>query len=87
MQHRFEDALADEVHRMLEDGVVQHVEEIDLGLILGAATRSRPAHQPVPRPLRRSERVFGGRFHEPRSSGRLALTAAARRERALDRAP
>ncbi|MGN6408143.1 MAG: 3-hydroxyacyl-CoA dehydrogenase NAD-binding domain-containing protein, partial [Curtobacterium sp.] len=28
MQQRFEDALADEVHRMLEDGVVQHVEEI-----------------------------------------------------------
>ena len=33
---RVEDGLADEIHRMLEDGVVAAPEDIDLCLILGA---------------------------------------------------
>ncbi|MCP1501846.1 3-hydroxyacyl-CoA dehydrogenase/enoyl-CoA hydratase/carnithine racemase [Curtobacterium herbarum] len=66
MQRRFEDALADEVHRMLEDGVVQHVEEIDLGLILGAGYPFQAGGiSPYLDRSGASERVFGGTFHEP----------------------
>jgi 3-hydroxyacyl-CoA dehydrogenase/enoyl-CoA hydratase/carnithine racemase len=66
MQQRFEDALADEVHRMLEDQVVQHVEEIDLGLILGAGYPFQAGGiSPYLDRSGASERVFGGTFHEP----------------------
>ncbi|MFJ4219529.1 3-hydroxyacyl-CoA dehydrogenase NAD-binding domain-containing protein [Curtobacterium luteum] len=66
MQQRFEDALADEVHRMLEDGVVQHVEEIDLGLILGAGYPFQAGGiSPYLDRSGASERVFGGTFHDP----------------------
>lgn len=70
MQHRFEDALADEVHRMLEDGVVQHVEEIDLGLILGAGYPFQAGGiSPYLDRSGASERVFGGTFHQPQIVG------------------
>lgn len=66
MQQRFEDALADEVHRMLADGVVQHVEEIDLGLILGAGYPFQAGGiSPYLDRSGASERVFGGTFHDP----------------------
>jgi len=66
MQRRFEDALADEVHRMLEDGVVQHVEEIDLGLILGAGYPFQAGGiSPYLDRSGASERVFSGTFHDP----------------------
>jgi 3-hydroxyacyl-CoA dehydrogenase/enoyl-CoA hydratase/carnithine racemase len=66
MQQRFEDALADEVHRMLEDHVVEHVEEIDLGLILGAGYPFQAGGiSPYLDRAGASERVFGGSFHEP----------------------
>ncbi len=66
MQQRFEDALADEVHRMLDDHVVEHVEEIDLGLILGAGYPFQAGGiSPYLDRSGASERVFGGRFHDP----------------------
>ncbi len=66
MQQRFEDALADELHRMLEDEVVQHVEEIDLGLILGAGYPFQAGGiSPHLDRSGASERVFGGSFHDP----------------------
>jgi len=70
MQRRFEDALADELHRMLEDRVVEHVEEIDLGLILGAGYPFQAGGiSPYLDRSGASERVFGGTFHEPRIVG------------------
>ncbi|MDP9738124.1 3-hydroxyacyl-CoA dehydrogenase NAD-binding domain-containing protein [Curtobacterium sp. 260] len=66
MQQRFEDALADEVHRMLEDHVVEHVEEIDLGLILGAGYPFQAGGiSPYLDRSGASERVFGATFHTP----------------------
>ncbi|MDN5763233.1 MAG: 3-hydroxyacyl-CoA dehydrogenase, partial [Microlunatus sp.] len=60
---RVEDGLADEIHRMLEDGVVSAAEDIDLCLILGAGW---PFHLGGITPyLDRtgvSERVLGQRF-------------------------
>ncbi|MDM7890047.1 3-hydroxyacyl-CoA dehydrogenase NAD-binding domain-containing protein [Curtobacterium sp. RHCJP20] len=70
MQQRFEDALADEVHRMLEDHVVEHVEEIDLGLILGAGYPFQAGGiSPYLDRSGASERVFGGTFHDPKVVG------------------
>ncbi|UBQ03941.1 3-hydroxyacyl-CoA dehydrogenase NAD-binding domain-containing protein [Curtobacterium sp. TXMA1] len=70
MQQRFEDALADEVHRMLEDRVVEHVEEIDLGLILGAGYPFQAGGiSPYLDRSGASERVFGGTFHDPKVVG------------------
>lgn len=70
MQQRFEDALADEVHRMLEDRVVEHVEEIDLGLILGAGYPFQAGGiSPYLDRSGASERVFGGTFHDPEIVG------------------
>ena len=70
MQQRFEDALADEVHRMLEDRVVEHVEEIDLGLILGAGYPFQAGGiSPYLDRSGASERVFGGSFHTPKIVG------------------
>ncbi len=63
---RFEDGLADEVHRMLEDQVVAEPEDIDLCLILGAGY---PFHMggltPYLDRVGASERAFGGTFHTP----------------------
>ncbi|HEY8588617.1 MAG TPA: 3-hydroxyacyl-CoA dehydrogenase NAD-binding domain-containing protein [Naasia sp.] len=63
---RIEDGLADEVHRMLDEKVVEAAEDIDLCLILGAGY---PFHMGGLTPyLDRSgasERAFGGTFHTP----------------------
>ncbi|MCU1438433.1 MAG: 3-hydroxyacyl-CoA dehydrogenase, partial [Naasia sp.] len=63
---RVEDGLADEIHRMLEEGVVGAPEDIDLCLILGAGW---PFHMGGATPyldrVGASERVFGTTFHTP----------------------
>jgi 3-hydroxyacyl-CoA dehydrogenase/enoyl-CoA hydratase/carnithine racemase len=66
IRRRVEDGLADEIHRMLEDGVVHAPEDIDLCLILGAGW---PFHMGGATPyldrVGASERVFGDTFHHP----------------------
>lgn len=70
---RIEDGLADEIKRMLDDGVVAAAEDIDLCMILGAGW---PFHMggitPYLDRVGASERVFGGTFHEPRIAGPTA---------------
>jgi 3-hydroxyacyl-CoA dehydrogenase len=67
---RVEDGLADEIHRMLQEGVVSAPEDIDLCLILGAGY---PFHAggitPYLDRTGASERVFGATFHSPRIAG------------------
>jgi 3-hydroxyacyl-CoA dehydrogenase/enoyl-CoA hydratase/carnithine racemase len=73
IQQRFEDALADELHRMLEDGVVSAVEDIDLGLVLGAGYPFQAGGiSPYLDRVGASERVFGGTFHDPKIVGPAA---------------
>jgi 3-hydroxyacyl-CoA dehydrogenase/enoyl-CoA hydratase/carnithine racemase len=63
---RIEDGLADEIHRMLEDGVVSAAEDIDLCLILGAGYPFQMGGvTPYLDRVGASERVFGGTFHSP----------------------
>lgn len=66
----FEDGLADEIKRMLDDNVVAAAEDIDLCMILGAAW---PFHAGGATPyldrVGASERVFGATFHDPRIEG------------------
>jgi 3-hydroxyacyl-CoA dehydrogenase/enoyl-CoA hydratase/carnithine racemase len=63
---RIEDGLADEVHRMLEDGVVSAPEDIDLCLILGAGYPFQMGGvTPYLDRVGASERVFGTTFHTP----------------------
>ena len=63
---RVEDGLADEIHRMLEDGVVEAPEDIDLCLILGAGWPFQMGGAtPYLDRVGASERVFGGTFHMP----------------------
>ncbi|ONI63673.1 3-hydroxyacyl-CoA dehydrogenase [Leifsonia sp. ALI-44-B] len=66
IRRRVEDGLADEIHRMLEDGVVHAPEDIDLCLILGAGW---PFHMGGATPyldrVGASERVFDDTFHHP----------------------
>jgi len=63
---RIEDGLADEIHRMLEDGVVPAPEDIDLCLILGAGWPFQMGGAtPYLDRVGASERVFGGTFHTP----------------------
>ena len=63
---RIEDGLADEVHRMLEDGVVSAAEDVDLCLILGAGYPFQMGGvTPYLDRVGASERVFGTTFHNP----------------------
>lgn len=63
---RVEDGLADEIHRMLEDGVVAAAEDIDLCLILGAGWPFQMGGAtPYLDRVGASERVFGSTFHVP----------------------
>lgn len=63
---RVEDGLADEIHRMLEDGVVAAAEDIDLCLILGAGWPFQMGGAtPYLDRVGASERVFGDTFHHP----------------------
>lgn len=67
---RVEDGLADEIRRMLDEGVVHTAEDIDLCMILGAGW---PFHMGGATPyldrVGASERVFGATFHNPPISG------------------
>ncbi len=63
---RIEDGLADEIHRMLEDNVVEAAEDIDLCLILGAGYPFQMGGAtPYLDRVGASERVFGDTFHHP----------------------
>lgn len=64
---RFEDGLADEIHRMLDDDrVVAAAEDIDLGMILGAGYPFQMGGiTPYLDRVGASERAFGGTFHYP----------------------
>jgi len=66
LQKRIEDGLADEIHRMLEDGVVAAAEDIDLGMILGAGWPFQMGGAtPYLDRVGASERAFGDTFHHP----------------------
>lgn len=67
---RLQDGLADEVHRMLEDGVVVAPEDIDLCMILGAGFPFQMGGvTPYLDRVGASERVFGDTFHHPPVKG------------------
>jgi 3-hydroxyacyl-CoA dehydrogenase/enoyl-CoA hydratase/carnithine racemase len=70
LQRRIEDGLADEIHRMLEDKVVEAPEDIDLCLILGAGYPFQMGGAtPYLDRVGASERVFGTTFHNPPIKG------------------
>ncbi len=70
LTQRLEDGLADEIHRMLADGVVAAPEDIDLCMILGAGWPFQMGGvTPFLDRVGASERVFGGTFHDPRIRG------------------
>ncbi len=63
---RVEDGLADEIHRMLKDGVVSAPEDIDLCLLLGAGWPFQMGGvTPYLDRVGASQRVFGSTFHTP----------------------
>ncbi|OIU88926.1 3-hydroxyacyl-CoA dehydrogenase NAD-binding domain-containing protein [Microbacterium sp. AR7-10] len=63
---RVQDGLAQEIHLMLDEGVVPEVEDIDLCLILGAGWPFIDGGaSPYLDREGASERVFGGTFHTP----------------------
>jgi 3-hydroxyacyl-CoA dehydrogenase/enoyl-CoA hydratase/carnithine racemase len=67
---RIEDGLADEIGRMLDDGVVAAAEDIDLCLILGAGWPFQMGGvTPYLDRVGASERVRGRLFHEPAIRG------------------
>jgi 3-hydroxyacyl-CoA dehydrogenase/enoyl-CoA hydratase/carnithine racemase len=75
---RIEDGLADEVKRMLDDGVVGAPEDIDLCLILGAGWPFQMGGiTPYLDRVGASERVFGGTFHTPPIRGVLPVAVDA----------
>ena len=66
LTQRLEDGLADEIHRMLEDGVVAAPEDIDLCMILGAGWPFQMGGiTPFLDRVGASERAFGDTFHHP----------------------
>jgi 3-hydroxyacyl-CoA dehydrogenase/enoyl-CoA hydratase/carnithine racemase len=66
LQSRIEDGLADEIHRMLEDGVVAAADDVDLGMILGAGWPFQMGGAtPYLDRVGASERAFGDTFHHP----------------------
>lgn len=67
---RLEDGLADEIHRMLQDGVVAGPEDIDLCMIMGAGWPFQLGGiTPYLDRVGASQRVFGGTFHDPQIKG------------------
>ncbi|WP_072313633.1 3-hydroxyacyl-CoA dehydrogenase NAD-binding domain-containing protein [Agrococcus sp. Marseille-P2731] len=67
---RIEDGLADEIKRMLDDGVVEAAEDIDLCMILGAGWPFQMGGiTPYLDRSGASQRAFGGTFHEPQIAG------------------
>ena len=78
LQRRFEDGLADEIKRMLDDDVVHAAEDIDLCMILGAGYPFQMGGvTPYLDRVGASERVFGGTFHTPPIRGVGAVPALA----------
>jgi 3-hydroxyacyl-CoA dehydrogenase len=70
LTQRLEDGLADEIHRMLDDKVVEAADDIDLCMILGAGWPFQMGGiTPFLDRQGASERVFGGTFHNPRIRG------------------
>lgn len=70
LQRRIEDGLADEIYRMLEDGVVAAAEDIDLCLILGAGYPFQMGGAtPYLDRVGASVRAFGSTFHHPPIAG------------------
>ena len=70
LQKRIEDGLADEIHRMLDDKVVEAPEDIDLCLILGAGYPFQMGGAtPYLDRVGASQRVFGSTFHNPPIAG------------------
>lgn len=70
LRQRFEDGLADEIHRMLESDVVAAAEDIDLCLILGAGYPFQMGGvTPYLDRVGASERAFGDTFHHPKIVG------------------
>jgi len=66
LRDRLQDGLADEIHRMLEDGVVAAAEDIDLCMILGAGWPFQMGGAtPYLDRVGASERAFGDTFHHP----------------------
>ncbi|MCU1544615.1 MAG: 3-hydroxyacyl-CoA dehydrogenase [Microbacteriaceae bacterium] len=66
LQTRIEDGLADEIHRMLDDKVVEAAEDVDLCLILGAGYPFQMGGAtPYLDRVGASDRVFGSTFHTP----------------------
>lgn len=67
---RIEDGLADEIKRMLDEGVVAAAEDIDLCMILGAGWPFQMGGvTPYLDRVGASERVFGAAFHSPAIGG------------------
>lgn len=65
-RERVETGLADEIHRMLDDGVVAAAEDVDLCLILGAGYPFQAGGvTPYLDRTGASERAFGDTFHHP----------------------
>jgi len=63
---RLEDGLADEIHRMLADNVVEAADDIDLCMILGAGWPFQMGGiTPFLDRVGASERAFGDTFHHP----------------------
>ena len=70
LRERLEVGLADEIHRMLEEGVVSAPEDIDLCMILGAGWPFQAGGAtPLLDRVGASERAFGDTFHHPAIRG------------------
>ncbi|MEO7349278.1 MAG: 3-hydroxyacyl-CoA dehydrogenase NAD-binding domain-containing protein [Terrimesophilobacter sp.] len=66
LMKRVEDGLADEIHRMLDEGVVAAAEDIDLCLIFGAGWPFQMGGAtPYLDRVGASQRAFGSTFHTP----------------------
>jgi 3-hydroxyacyl-CoA dehydrogenase/enoyl-CoA hydratase/carnithine racemase len=69
-KQRLEDGLADEIHRMLDEGVVASPADIDLCMIMGAGWPFQMGGiTPYLDRCGASERVFGDTFNHPRIAG------------------
>lgn len=70
IQRRIEDGLADEIHRMLDEGVVSAAEDIDLCMIMGAGWPFLMGGvTPFLDRIGASQRVFDDTFHHPPIAG------------------
>ena len=77
-RERVETGLADEVRRMLDEGVVAAAEDIDLCLILGAGYPFQAGGiTPYLDRTGASERAFGDTFHHPPIRGAAHRAAQA----------